>query len=213
MFTIALPPEGQQVLELLSTRGLLQNFYLAGGTALALHLGHRLSEDLDFFSPVEVDTFMLKQRLQNLGDFQVLEEKWGTLHGIFRDTKVSFLYYRYPLLSPLTTLKGCPVASPEDIAPMKIEAIASRGSKKDFYDLYFIAQEIADLRQCLELYQRKFAGINFNLYHVLKSLTYFADAEKEKDPILLRPVSWTRIKKYFEQVVPPLLDLILKARS
>lgn len=208
MFTPALPPQGQQTLELLSTRGLLQNFYLAGGTALALHLGHRLSEDLDFFSPVAVDTFMLKQRLQDLGDFQVLEEKWGTLHGIFRETKVSFLYYRYPLLFPLTTFRGCSVASPEDIAPMKIEAIASRGSKKDFYDLYFIAQEIANLRQCLELYQRKFAGTNFNLYHVLKSLTYFGDAEKEKDPILLRPVSWTQIKKYFEQVVPPLLTCI-----
>ena len=91
---------------------------------------------------------------------------------------------------------------------MKIEAIASRGSKKDFFDLYFIAREIADLQHCLEFYRRKFTGVNFNLYHVLKSLTYFADAEKEKDPMLLRRVSWSRIKDYFIEAVPPLLATI-----
>ncbi|MBE3573816.1 MAG: nucleotidyl transferase AbiEii/AbiGii toxin family protein [Moorella humiferrea] len=195
-------------LELLSSTGILQNFYLAGGTALALHLGHRLSEDLDFFSPGTVDTLILKQRLQDLGNFQLLEEKWGTLHGIFQETKVSFLYYRYPLLFPIAQFWGCPVASPEDIAPMKIEAIASRGSRKDFYDLYFITREVADLRRCLEFYRLKFAGTNFNLYHVLKSLTYFADAEKEKEPVLLRRVSWNQVKEYFEEVVPPLLTVI-----
>nr|WP_277998748.1 nucleotidyl transferase AbiEii/AbiGii toxin family protein [Moorella sulfitireducens] len=195
-------------MELLSSTGLLQNFYLAGGTALALHLGHRLSEALDFFSPGTVDTFILKQRLQDLGNFQLLEEKWGTLHGIFQETKVSFLYYRYPLIFPPATFRGCPVASPGDIAPMKIEAIASRGSRKDFYDLYFITREIAGLPRCLEFYKRKFAGTGFNLYHVLKSLTYFRDAEREKEPVLLRRVSWNKVKEYFEEVVPPLLMAI-----
>ncbi|MCS5695386.1 hypothetical protein [Desulfofundulus thermocisternus] len=61
------------------------------------------------------------------------------------------------------------------------------------------------MRECLELYRRKFAGTNFNLYHVLKSLTYFADAEKERDPVLLRDVGWDQVKKHFERVVPPLL--------
>ena len=68
MFATALPPQGHGTLELLSSAGILQDFYLAGGTALALHLGHRLSEDLDFFSPASVDTLMLKQRLDELGD-------------------------------------------------------------------------------------------------------------------------------------------------
>lgn len=208
VFASALPPQGHRALELLSSAGILQDFYLAGGTALALHLGHRLSEDLDFFSPASVDTLMLKQRLDELGDLQVLEERWGTLHGIFQETKVSFLYYRYPLLFAPVVFKGCSVAAPEDIAPMKIEAIASRGSKKDFFDLYFIAREIADLQHCLEFYRRKFAGLNFNLYHVLKSLTYFADAEKEREPVLLRRVSWNRVKEYFAEAVPPLLAFI-----
>ncbi|SHI65003.1 nucleotidyl transferase AbiEii/AbiGii toxin family protein [Desulfofundulus thermosubterraneus] len=205
MFASALPQRGQKALELLSSAGLLRDFYLAGGTALALHLGHRLSEDLDFFSPFHVDTLLLKQRLQEVGQFLLLEERWGTLHGIFRETKISFLYYRYPLLFPPALFLDCKVACPQDIAPMKIEAIASRGSKKDFFDLYFINREIADLRECLELYRRKFAGSNFNLYHVLKSLTYFADAEKERDPVLLRDVGWDQVKKHFERVVPPLL--------
>jgi len=208
VFATALPPQGHRALELLSSAGILQDFYLAGGTGLALHLGHRLSEDLDFFSPASVDTLMLKQRLDDLGDFQLLEERWGTLHGIFQETKISFLYYRYPLLLSPVVFNGCPVAAPEDIAPMKIEAIASRGSKKDFFDLYFITREIADLPHSLEFYRRKFTGLNFNLYHVLKSLTYFADAEKEKDPVLLRRVSWSEIKDYFVEAVPPLLAFI-----
>ncbi|MDN5343939.1 MAG: hypothetical protein PWQ18_50 [Clostridia bacterium] len=208
MFTNALPPQGHGALELLSSAGILQDFYLAGGTALALHLGHRLSEDLGFFSPASIDTLMLKQRLDELGDFQLLEEKWGTLHGIFQETKVSFLYYKYPLLLAPVVFKGCPVAMPEDIAPMKIEAIASRGSKKDFFDLYFITREIAGLQHCLDFYRRKFTEVNFNLYHVLKSLTYFADAEKKKDPVLLRRVSWDGVKVYFVESVPPLLAAI-----
>lgn len=205
MFASALPPHGLQVLELLASSHILDDFYLAGGTALALHLGHRLSEDLDFFSPSHIDTLMLRQRLEELGSFELLNAKWGTIHGILQGTKVSFLYYKYPLLAAPTAFKGCPVASPQDIAPMKIEAIASRGSKKDFFDLYFIAQEIADLKSCLDLYRQKFSGTNFNLYHILKSLTYFADAEREKDPVLLRPVSWEQVKQYLARVVPPLL--------
>lgn len=209
MFTSALSPEGQSALELLSRRGIDNTFYLVGGTAVALQLGHRISEDLDFFTGELFATTVLKQKIQEAGVFELLDERWGTLHGIFNGVKVSFLYYRYPLLFPLASFLGASVAQIKDLAPMKIEAIASRGSRKDFYDLYFINQEAVSLEECLKLYCRKYAGVNFSLYHILRSLTYFLDAEKEKDPVLLRPVEWEEIKRHFTEMVPRLTDTFL----
>lgn len=205
MFAAVLPARGRRALEHLAGADLLSAFYMAGGTALALHLGHRLSEDLDFFSGVPFDPFDLRQRLEQLGPFEVLDQRRGTLHGLFQGVRLSFLFYRYPLLFQPASFLRCRVAVPRDIAPMKMDAIASRGSRKDFFDLYFIAREVAGLEECLELYRRKYAGTGFNLYHVLKSLTYFADAEREKDPVLLRPVTWAQVKDYFEREAPRLL--------
>lgn len=205
MFASAFSPERQSALECLSESGILDGFYLAGGTAVALQLGHRISEDLDFFTSELPNTTILKQRIQESGQFELIEERWGTLHGLFNSIKVSFLYYRYPLLFSLISFSGCSIAQVKDLAPMKIEAIASRGSRKDFYDLYFINKEVASLEECLSLYQRKFSCINFSIYHVLRSLTYFADAEKEKDPLLLKPVTWAEVKSYFAELAPHLL--------
>lgn len=208
MFASTLPPAGNSVLERLSNLGILHKFYLAGGTAAALQMGHRLSEDLDFFTANRPDTVLLKQRLQESGQFTLVDESWGTLHGFLENVKVSFFYYKYPLLFPPVSFLGCLVAQIKDIAPMKIEAIASRGSKKDFFDLYFINKEVASLEECLLLYRRKFAGFNFSIYHVLRSLTYFADAEKEKEPVLLQPVTWAEVKSHFTRLVPALLDTL-----
>lgn len=209
MFTSALSPEGQSVLELLSRKVIGNTYYLAGGTAVALQLGHRISEDLDFFTGEPFATTVLKLRIQEAGVFELPDERWGTLHGIFNGIKVSFLYYKYPLLFPPVSFLGASVAQIKDLAPMKIEAIASRGSRKDFYDLYFINREVVSLKECLKLYCQKYAGVNFSLYHILRSLTYFLDAEKEKDPVLLKPVKWEEIKRHFAELTPRLTDLFL----
>jgi len=182
--------------------GLLPNStYLAGGTALALRYGHRRSVDFDFFVPDEFAEDLLLQRLQALPAVAAVERAQQTLHLTIQQIKVSFLGYRYPVLFPPEAFLGVPVADDRDIACMKITAIASRGTKRDFVDFYTTCQRngIAEL---LSLFDRKYAKTGYNRTHVLKSLTYFADAEKDPMPHMLVPLGWNEVKQYFEREAP-----------
>lgn len=169
-------------------------FYLAGGTALAIQLGHRLSQDLDWFSAEDFARLALRERLSRLGRFELTEEEEGTLHGVLDDVKVSFLRYAYPLLFPLVEFEGTKLADERDIAAMKLDAVSSRGSKKDFVDIYFLLQKYS-LSELIEIFEKKYAAIKFNKLHILKSLSYFENADDEPTPIMLQPVSWEEVKK------------------
>lgn len=183
---------------------LLEGFYLAGGTGLALHLGHRVSRDLDFFSPGLFSEEKLIEKIRHARDFSLLARSAQTLHAEIQRTKVSFLGYAYPLLFPLFDFRGAGVADPRDIACMKISAIASRGTKRDFVDLYATARQygLADL---LTLFSRKFAGVEYSRVHLFKSLTYFEDAEQDPMPDMRAPLVWDDVKGFFAQELPRLL--------
>jgi hypothetical protein len=183
---------------------LLASFYLAGGTGLALRLGHRRSADLDFFSVEGFSEDTLIQTLAAVTGFSVVSKAPGTLHTQIRNTKVSFLVFAYPLLFPCEAFLDIRVADPRDIACMKLNAIASRGTKRDFIDLFAVSQK-HELQQILTWFQQKFAAANYNVVHLLKSLTYFDDAEKDPPPDMLLPVSWEEIRRYFRREVPRLL--------
>jgi predicted nucleotidyltransferase component of viral defense system len=174
----------------------LRGFYLAGGTALTLYLGHRRSVDLDFFSsqPFHEDTLIAN--LQSIPGFSVISKSPQTVYIHVSGTKVSFIGYQYPLLFPLADFRGIAVAEVRDIACMKLSALASRGSRRDFVDLYVVAREYG-IPQLLDLFRSKFAQANYNLLHVRKSLTYFADAEQEPMPDMLMPLSWEEVKQFF----------------
>ena len=174
----------------------LRDFYLAGGTALALHLGHRRSVDLDFFSADPFSQDLLVATLQALPEFSLVAKSTQTLHLNVSGTKVSFIGYSYPLLFPLELFRGLAVADVRDIACMKLSALASRGSRRDFIDLYVAAQRYG-LPRLLEFFQRKFAEANYSVIHVQKSLVYFVDAEKEPMPAMLLPLSWEEVKAFF----------------
>ena len=90
-----------------------------------------------------------------------------------------------------------PIADPDDIAAMKLAAVAGRGSRKGFVDLYVYAHEIAPLEHGLATFRDKYRGVNVDSYHVLRSLTFFDDAEAEAMPDLLIPVTWDEIKTFF----------------
>lgn len=182
----------------------LNPFYLAGGTGLALHLGHRHSADLDFFSPKTFNEDTLIQKVQNVAGFSLVAKDPGTLHARIRETKVSFLAFAYPLLFPCAAFLDVDVADSRDIACMKVSAIAGRGTKRDFIDLYAVSRDYG-LPQILEWFKKKFAAANYNRVHLLKSLTYFEDAENDPLPDMLTPVSWEDVKRYFVNEVPPLL--------
>ncbi|HUY15398.1 MAG TPA: nucleotidyl transferase AbiEii/AbiGii toxin family protein [Terriglobia bacterium] len=198
---------GAQVEEaLLDLQGIqvLSRFYLAGGTGLALHLGHRRSVDLDFFSGQAFDEAALLQKIQNLAEFSLAAKQPGTIHAQIRRVKVSFLTYTYPVLFPFETFLGVNVADPRDIACMKVSAIASRGAKRDFVDLYTVSQQHG-LGQILGWFANKFARANYSKVHVLKSLTYFEEAEQDPMPDMLATLNWQEVKRFFLAEAPRLL--------
>ena len=90
------------------------------------------------------------------------------------------------------------MADIKDIACMKLDAISTRGTKRDFIDLYFILQNEA-LTDVLKWFEQKYKGLQYNLTHIVKSLTYFEDAEKEVMPKMLIDVSWLQIKQFFKE--------------
>jgi len=194
-------PATEALLRALHEQGMLADVYLAGGTGLALRFGHRRSVDLDFVAPAGLDEDQFLQRLQALPSLVVVARAPQTLHLTIQGIKVSFLAYQYPMLFPLAVFFGVSVADPRDIACMKIAAIASRGSRRDFVDLYVVCQRFG-MAELLDLFARKYARTEYQKLHILKSLTYFADAEKDPPPHLLVPLHWDQIKLYFEHEVP-----------
>lgn len=173
-----------------------RGFYLGGGTAIALHLGHRRSIDFDWFIQKSLgDPMLLAQHIRSRGmDFTTATVEPGTLHGSVSGVRFSFLEYPYPLLNPSLRLQDfdCSVASLDDLACMKLSAIAQRGAKKDFVDIYALALKHRPLRDILLLYKRKY-GVD-DIAHVLYGLAYFDDADKERMPRMLWKADWKTIK-------------------
>ena len=205
MFTETLFGNTQKALAILGKSHLLDSGYLAGGTACALQIGHRISVDLDFFTPKEFDTQKLIRSLQKIGKFKVEKQAWGTIVGTFEEVKFSIFVYKYPALFPCESLFGINILDLRDIAAMKTDAISTRGIKRDFIDLYFICQKGISLKETLALYDRKYGTLASNIIHIQKSLVYFIDAEANVMPRMLKKVAWVDVKKYFENEVRKLL--------
>lgn len=196
MFTKALLPNTLRAIKLASKIESVRKSYLAGGTALALLLGHRLSEDLDFFTKEEFDEKMLVQNLKMLPGFKEDGTAWRTVWGKIGDTKFSLFYYEYPLIKKTITFEGIQILQKEDIAAMKIHALEDRGTKRDFVDLYFLAKEFS-LEQMLKFYDQKYGVLKEHLYIILRSMDYFVEAEIDALPKMLIPVSWEEVKRFF----------------
>ena len=203
--TEVLDKAAEQILKELQRTRALRSFYLAGGTGLALYLGHRRSANLDFFKTETFDEEELLQRLQRIPGLALLAKGPATLHTMIRGIKTSFLNFYQPLLSPFGAFRGIQVADPRDIAGMKISALASRRSRRDFVDLYVVSQKYG-LETLLRSFCEKFAKGSHSMVHVLKSLTYFEDAEQEPMPDMLVPLAWDEAKQFFCYQAPPLLE-------
>jgi predicted nucleotidyltransferase component of viral defense system len=186
--------------------GIAKNFYLAGGTALAVQLGHRESIDLDWFAEKDFSLGKLKGQLADAGIFEVVSEAPGTLHGILDDVKITFLYYSYPPLFSLVAFESATLADERDIAAMKVDAISSRGSKKDFIDLYFLLKKYS-LEEIIGFFEKRYANIHYNKMHILKSLVYFEDAQNEASPVMLQAADWEEIKKVIQEEVNRLVGI------
>jgi len=181
-------------------------FYLAGGTALNFYLGHRRSVDEDFFTQKKFEPIELLAALRAHFNVTQYEISKNTLHCFIDGLKCSFFYYPYPLLDA-PKAHPFPVASLVDIAAMKLSAILSRGAKKDFYDLYIILNRHLDFAKAWEAYKRKFSASQEDLYPILKSLSYFDDAETETLGIEDEQRIWHEVKAYFKNLSKQLLSL------
>lgn len=198
MFDEPVPETTRRVLIALGRLPPVRKFYLTGGTALALSYGHRRSDDLDFFSRHRFDASVLQTELEPPFKFRLRVKEQGTLHCQLDKVNVSFLYYPYPVLRRFLIYHSVAVSDPLDIALTKIAAIAQRGSRRDFIDLYWGCHEGLSLSYLLKRFREKYRKTGYSPYHLLKSLVYFVDAEKEPMPKLLLPLSWREVKKFFE---------------
>ena len=211
--TQALPKSTFALIKLFHSKkpSFLDSFYLSGGTGLALHLGHRQSEDLDFFTSQSFDPYQLMAQLQTFGNqLSQVEIHQNTLNLYFNQVKLQFLTYPYPLLKPLTDWKGIKISSVIDIACTKLITISQRGFKKDFIDLYFILQQVP-LDKLFSALEKKYENINFNKLHILKSLTFFEEADKQPMPRMLKPTTWDQIKDELTTTVIKFQNQFLRA--
>jgi len=166
---------------------------LVGGTALALQYGHRSSIDLDLFGTIEEDTQITTAVLEQIG--QTIPERCTAKIKTYRvcGVKTDFVSYDcYPWIDDPIIEDGLRLASPKDIAALKVNAILGRGTRKDFVDMYFLIQHYG-LPQIFAFYKEKYP--NYSEYRALLSLTYFEDAEQNPMPRMFKDVSWEEMKR------------------
>ena len=180
---------------------LSKEFYLAGGTALALQLGHRFSVDLDFFSQTQDDIPALMEPLRHALKefFPILSDSaWGNLVFLANNVRVGFYGYGYELVEPLRQAEGIALASVTDIGLMKLDALLARASRKDFHDLYVICQRI-NLRELLDLAPRKYPSVRDFEAQVTRHMISFERAEQESPVPLIEQVEWETVKEWFRE--------------
>lgn len=180
-----------------------KGFYLAGGTALALRFGHRLSIDLDFFSSEPFSSEDLEAFFLSLNsEVKIINKTKGSLCLLMNSLKVELFHYPSKMLKPHDSIEHYGLlASVEDNAAMKLSALTNRGTKKDFVDTAELLNHFT-LNELLDLYRTKYPQSNPLM--LLNSLTYFHDAEEMEDPVFLKNQTWQNTKKVISKAVKAL---------
>jgi hypothetical protein len=190
-----------ELIKSLQNKPYLKGFYLVGGTALALDLGHRKSVDIDLFSNFDFDATVLLEQIQQDFSYQLLVTSSNTLKGSIGKINVDILAHRYELIAEPGLTHGIKILSVPDIVAMKLNAISTSGQRsKDFIDIFYLL-DIFNLRSMLEFYQKKYRQENVG--HILKSLIYFDDVDLGDWPVLIEnpKLKWNDVKKRIEKAV------------
>lgn len=170
---------------------------LVGGTSLALQYGHRTSVDLDFFGTFDSE-LSFSIILRSYGRLAIVKETSKIKVYLLDGIKVDFVHYDYPWLESPLQVDGLTLATPPDIAAMKVNAIEGRGSKKDFIDLYYLLQRYT-LVEILDFYEQKYP--EHSVFRALMSMSYFDDADMQPTPRMFTDVSWDEVKEYIQSQV------------
>ena len=192
-------PELMELLKKIMSEKTFSDFNLVGGTSLALQIGHRNSIDIDLFGNQPIDFELFIAILKKIGKTEIFKSSKNILITQINEIKVDFVNYTYPLLEKPFEIDGIRMLSKKDIAAMKLNAIAGRGSKKDFIDLYFLLNEFS-LREMMDFYCSKYLdGSEFMVY---KSLSYFEEANLQPEPKMVKDFNWEICKqKIIEEVI------------
>ncbi len=175
----------------------LRDFALGGGTSLALRFGHRVSVDLDFFTAEKFSPEDLFASLE-LDGATMVGRAANSLTVDAGGVKLDLLRHAYPLLEPVERLDGIALVSLPDLAAMKLNAIANRGSKKDFFDLAELSAHFP-MSQMIGFFTQKYPASD--AFTVIRSLAWFEDAELEPDPISLTGLTWGEVKSLAREAV------------
>lgn len=181
-----------ELLRLLSAESAFSAMRLVGGTSLALQYGHRTSVDLDFFGTFDADT-PFSSILRGYGQLTIIKESPKIKVYLLDGIKVDFVHYDYPWIESPLVVDGLTLATPPDIAAMKVNAIVGRGSKKDFIDLYYLLHYYT-LAEILDYYKQKYP--EHSVFRALMSMSYFDDADAQPTPRLFGQVSWDEMKEF-----------------
>ena len=211
-----LPRRTKKALNLLAEHPWLKHsdWYLAGGTALALQTGHRSSVDLDFFTPKDnFNNRILLRHFKN-HNWSTTIVKQGAIYGELEGAKISFIAYPFFISKlPFVYYGSVRLLDPMDIAVMKIVAISQRGRKRDFFDLYWCANNIAPLKKIILKLNAQYPSVAHDYYHILKSLVYFADAENDVIPKINFNATWLQVKKFFTTEIPKITKEIINLEN
>jgi len=209
-----LPKDTKKALDFLSTQEWLKktDWYLAGGTALALQTGNRKSVDLDFFiKEARFDNIDLLDRISSGGHLEVELSKDNTIFAKLFGSKVSFIAYPFftPKQQPLW-YGSVRILNKVDIAVMKITAVSQRGRKRDFFDLYWCAKNIEPLEKIIKRLPVQYPSVAHNYHHILKSIMYFEDAESDPEPEIFFKTDWEEVKNFFSTEIPIITKKLLQ---
>lgn len=199
----ALTDETQSALDKLNGLPFIPQFYLAGGTGLALHLGHRFSVDLDLFSSdsgsVSSDTRAILRETFDDSTLSITHDKDATFVATWRGVGISFFRLNlYPLVQTPILVKGVPLATLEEIGAMKLAATIDRGTRKDLVDLYFVLRQVP-IERLFEVAAIKYARVRTFAISATRALAYFDDAEALPMPRMIDRTSWSTMKKFLER--------------
>ncbi|MEK7643890.1 MAG: nucleotidyl transferase AbiEii/AbiGii toxin family protein [Patescibacteria group bacterium] len=201
-----LPKATKKALDFLSQQSWLEksDWYLAGGTALTLQSGNRKSVDLDFFTQKKsFDTKTIFSKFLNNKNWETTVEDANTIYGELFNAKVSFIAYPYFVpKQPLLQYGSIKILSATDIAVMKIIAISQRGRKRDFFDLYWCAQNFEPLEITIKRLKKQYPTVAHDYHHILKSMVYFDDAETDPEPEIYFKAGWSNVKSFFKKEIP-----------
>ena len=208
----ALTEVQRRLLRAASTPAAEWGAYLAGGSAVALYLGHRRSVDLDWFAPRATPPARLLDSLKTIGtSVSVTQNTEGTFNGSIDGVKFSVFRYTYAQLRPTVEHEGCSVASTCDLAAMKLAAVCQRTTKRDYVDVHALMKSGLSLEAQLSAYHEKFPKADPTI--VVRALGYFGDVEKEPMPVMISRVTWEQVKRDLTRALERLnLDRALRMR-